>query len=54
MDGTIAPISAFCDLAEKYNALTFIDEVHAVGLYGHRGAGVAEEIDEMSRYCMLL
>jgi len=49
MDGTIAPISVFCDLAEKYNALTFIDEVHAVGLYGERGAGVAEEINEMSR-----
>lgn len=50
MDGTIAPIKTFCDLAEKYNALTFIDEVHAVGLYGERGGGVAEEINEAYRY----
>lgn len=54
MDGTIAPISVFCDLAAKYNALTFIDEVHAVGLYGNRGAGVAEEINEMSRYAIIV
>jgi len=49
MDGTIAPIKTFCDLAEKYNALTFIDEVHAVGLYGGRGGGVAEEINQLDR-----
>lgn len=42
MCGTIAPIEAICDLAKKYNALTFLDEVHAVGLYGDTGAGVAE------------
>ena len=42
MDGDIAPIKQFLDLADKYKALTFIDEVHAVGLYGERGAGVAE------------
>jgi 5-aminolevulinate synthase len=42
MDGDIAPIKEICDLAEKYNALTFLDEVHAVGLYGNHGAGVAE------------
>jgi len=42
MDGDIAPIEAFCDLARKYNALTYLDEVHAVGLYGPRGGGVAE------------
>ena len=42
MDGDIAPIGDICDLAKKYNALTYIDEVHAVGMYGPRGAGVAE------------
>ena len=42
MDGDIAPIREICELAKKYNALTFIDEVHAVGLYGKNGAGVAE------------
>ena len=42
MDGDIAPIKEFCDLADKYRAMTFIDEVHAVGLYGQRGGGVCE------------
>ena len=42
MDGDIGPLEAVCDLADKYNALTYLDEVHAVGLYGLRGAGVAE------------
>ena len=42
MDGDIASIGQICDLADKYNALTYFDEVHAVGLYGSRGAGIAE------------
>lgn len=42
MSGSIAPIEEICKIAKKYNAMTFIDEVHAVGMYGHRGAGVAE------------
>ncbi len=42
MDGDIAPIGAICELARRYDALTYLDEVHAVGLYGPRGAGVAE------------
>ena len=49
MDGDIAPIEQFLDLAEKYKALSFIDEVHAVGLYGDRGAGVAEREGLMDR-----
>ncbi len=42
MDGDIAPIESICNLAEEYNALTFIDEVHAVGMYGHKGGGISQ------------
>lgn len=45
MCGSIGPIEEICDLAEKYGALTFLDEVHAVGMYGPHGAGVAEHLD---------
>ena len=45
MCGSVAPIEKICDLADKYGAITFLDEVHAVGMYGPSGAGVAEHLD---------
>lgn len=49
MDGDICPMEAICDLAQEFNALTYLDEVHAVGMYGPRGAGVAEKLGLMGR-----
>jgi len=49
MDGSVAPLEAIADLCEQYNAMSFLDEVHAVGLYGAEGAGVAQRDDVMHR-----
>lgn len=49
MDGDVSPIHAICDLAQRHNAMTYLDEVHAVGLYGPRGGGYAEEVGAMAR-----
>ncbi|MDR2857713.1 MAG: 5-aminolevulinate synthase [Novosphingobium sp.] len=49
MDGDIAPVHAICDLADKYNALTYIDEVHAVGMYGPRGGGITDREEAAHR-----
>lgn len=53
MDGDIAPIKEICDVADKHGAMTYIDEVHAVGMYGPRGGGVAEREGLMNRLTVI-
>ena len=53
MDGDVAPIHAICDLADKYNALTYIDEVHAVGMYGPRGGGISDRDQAADRITII-
>jgi len=53
MDGDIAPIKEICDIADRHNAMTYLDEVHAVGMYGPRGGGIAEQEGVMDRITVI-
>ncbi|SOB86639.1 5-aminolevulinate synthase [Sphingomonas guangdongensis] len=53
MDGDVAPLHAICDLADKYNALTYLDEVHAVGMYGAHGGGISERDEAADRITII-